>query len=63
MAESLHCLPEITTTLLIGYTPVQNEKFKKSPLTLETQTAFSLCVHRHVYSAASPSTADTQRDA
>ena len=63
MAESLHCSPEITTTLLIGYTPIQNKKFKKSPLTLETQTASSLCVYRHVYSAASSSTADTQRDA
>ena len=28
MAESLHCLPEITITLLIGYTPKQNKKFK-----------------------------------
>ena len=24
MAESLHCSPEIMTTLLIGYTPIQN---------------------------------------
>ena len=24
MAESLHCSPETTTTLLTGYTPVQN---------------------------------------
>ena len=29
MAESLHCLPETMTTLLIGYTPVQNYKEKK----------------------------------
>ena len=28
MAESLHCSPETTTTLLIGYTPIQNKKFK-----------------------------------
>ena len=28
MAESLHCSPETTTTLLIGYTPLQNKKFK-----------------------------------
>jgi len=28
MAESLCCSPEFTTTLLIGYTPVQNKKFK-----------------------------------
>ena len=24
MAESFHCLPETTTTLLTGYTPKQN---------------------------------------
>ena len=30
MAESLHCSPETVTTLLIGYTPVQNEKLKKT---------------------------------
>ena len=28
MAESLCYSPETTTTLLIGYTPIQNEKFK-----------------------------------
>ena len=28
MAESLSCSPETTTTLLIGYTPVQNKTFK-----------------------------------
>ena len=27
-AESLHCSPETTTVLLIGYTPIQNKKFK-----------------------------------
>ena len=27
MAESLHCLPETITTLLISYTPIQNKKF------------------------------------
>ena len=27
-AESLHCLPETTTTLLIGYTPVQIKHLK-----------------------------------
>ena len=27
--ESLCCSLEIITTLLIGYTPIQNEKFKK----------------------------------
>ena len=29
MAESLHCSPEMITTLLIGYTPIQNKKFRK----------------------------------
>ena len=29
MAESLGCSPETLTTLLIGYTPVQNKKLKK----------------------------------
>ena len=28
MAESLHCLPETIITLLIQYTPIQNEKLK-----------------------------------
>ena len=26
MAESLHCSPETITTLLTGYTPIQNKK-------------------------------------
>ena len=29
MVESLCCSPETLTTLLIGYTPIQNTKFKK----------------------------------
>ena len=29
MAESLHCLPETITALLISYTPIQNKKLKK----------------------------------
>ena len=29
MAESLHCSREAITMLLIGYTPIQNEKLKK----------------------------------
>ena len=29
MAESLHCPPETITTLLVGYTPIQNKNFKK----------------------------------
>ena len=28
MAESLRCSTETTTTLLTGYTPIQNKKFK-----------------------------------
>ena len=28
MAESLRCSPETITTLLVGYTPIQNKKFK-----------------------------------
>ena len=28
MAESLHYSPETITTLLTGYTPIQNKKFK-----------------------------------
>ena len=29
MAESLHCSPEAVTSLLIGYTPIQNTKLEK----------------------------------
>ena len=29
MAESFDCLPETITTLLTGYTPIQNKKFIK----------------------------------
>ena len=29
MVESLHCSPETIIALLIGYTPIQNNKFKK----------------------------------
>ena len=29
MAESLHCPPETITTLLTGYTPIQNKKLVK----------------------------------
>ena len=28
MAESLHCSPKTTTTLFIGYNPIQNKTFK-----------------------------------
>ena len=30
VAESLHCPPEIVTTLFSGYTPIQNKKLKKT---------------------------------
>ena len=30
IAESLHCSPEIVTTLLIGYTPMQNKQILKN---------------------------------
>ena len=33
MAKSLHCLPETTTTLLTGCTPIQNKKFKSKKKT------------------------------
>ena len=29
MAKTLCCPPETITTLLIGYTPIENKKFKK----------------------------------
>ena len=34
MAESLHCPPETITTLLIGYTPIQNKKFKRKKMNI-----------------------------
>jgi len=37
MAESLHCLPETITTLLMGYTPIQNKKLKKKTKTFQAQ--------------------------
>ena len=37
MAESLHCLHEIITTLLIDYIPIQDQKLKK-----KKKTGFSL---------------------
>ena len=35
MAESLHCSPETVTTLLIGYTPMQNFLMLKNKKELE----------------------------
>ena len=45
MAESLHCSPEITTTLLIGYTPIQNV-FGVKKLKLKKHTVFHCKVKR-----------------
>ena len=36
MAVSLHCSSETITTLLIGYNPIQNKKFKKERKKIET---------------------------
>ena len=41
-AESQRCSPEPTTTLLIGYTSIQNEKLKKNPVGKSPQTVSSL---------------------
>ena len=37
MPESLHCSPETVTTLLIGYTSIQNKKFNKKKSCLYTE--------------------------
>ena len=39
IVESLHCSPETITTLLIGYTPTQNKKFKIKKCVAQTQAA------------------------
>ena len=39
MAESLCCLPETITTLLIGYTPIQNKVFTK-----DSSLFISVCI-------------------
>ena len=36
MAESFFCSTETITTLLIGYNPIQNKKFKKERKKIET---------------------------
>jgi len=43
MVEYLRCSPETTTTLLIGYTPIQNKslKFGKKDWVLENGKGFS----------------------
>jgi len=37
MAESFRCSPELITTLLTGYTPTHNKKFKKRAAVLATK--------------------------
>ena len=38
MAESLCCSPEIITTLLTGYAPLQDKKFKRKKKKIKTTT-------------------------
>ena len=40
MAESLCCAPEIITTLLTGYAPIQNKKYKKKNTITGKKTMF-----------------------
>ena len=40
MTKSLHCSPETITTLLIGYTPIQSEKFEKEEEEKEKKTGW-----------------------
>ena len=40
MVESLCCSPETITTLLIGYTPIQNKKLKKIRTQILLQTCY-----------------------
>ena len=42
MVESLPCSPQTITTLFIGYTPIQNKKFKKKRKERRKQAASSL---------------------
>ena len=46
VAESLCCSPETITALLIGYTPVQNKKFKKK-LYIHLFTYLQTCSHTY----------------
>ena len=53
MAEFLPCSPETTTTLLIGYTSIQNNKFKvrgkKIPKLLSRWKHVHVQAHAHRY--------------
>ena len=42
MAESLRCSPETITTLLTGWTPIQNKKFKRKTKTIKELHKVSL---------------------
>ena len=47
MAESFHCSPETTTTLLISYTPIQNKKLKTTVLVTTKHNAHIIKSHPH----------------
>ena len=48
MAELLCCPPETITTLLIGYTPMQNREFKKI-IIHSVPDAWCTYLHRPIY--------------
>ena len=51
MTESLHCSPKTILTLLIGYTPIQNEKFKNKVHSLKKRRATEIvCNHCSYFS-------------
>ena len=61
MAESLHCLPETITTLLIGYTPIQNaldvkkKKKEKKRISLFVKICgYNMCVHDRLLPSCAP---------
>ena len=64
MAESQHCSSETTTTLLIGYMSIQNEKLKKkNPVGKSLQIASSLttnCNDPRGEILSSPGTGESQ---
>ena len=43
MAESLHSSPETITTLLSGYTPIQNRKLEKKIIQNKSNNMCSVC--------------------
>ena len=50
MAESLPCSPEIITTLLIGYIPIQSKKLKVFFFKKKAETTMDKEVVLHIYS-------------